>query len=591
MKISQELIEEIRQEASVAEVIGHFLPLSKKGRNFVAVCPFHDDHDPSLSLSEEKKMYKCFVCGKGGSVFKFIQDFKHISFPESVAEVAKIIGKPLSIEFTSGIEKKLPHQPLHDVIKETSFFTHYILSAKGGQKARDYLNKRGLTSELVDYFEIGYNPHGHLVYDYLLKKGFRDQDILEANIGKLGSNGVYDIFGGRIVFPIKDFHGNFVGFTARDIEGGDVSKYINTAETKIYVKGDIVYNAFRAREAIKEANRVIVCEGVMDVIAFTRAELPFVVATLGTACSKNQLAILKSLSRNIVLAYDGDEAGQKAMLNLGKMCLQENLQVSVMANDTGLDPDEIILTYEEKGLRDVVSKAIPFMEFVLRYYRKHLQLENYSDRKKMMLEVGAYIDLLQDKYDRDNYEEELALLTKIRRHQDSTAIPLKKEYNKTKTYSVPKYSIDGLSLAEYSVLAMMADSMVATERYKQDLGSLLSENCEELALLIIDEYRRYGNCQLSRILDNHSQNKEMEKLILEISDSEIVPQHYQEDLFKGAISRIHDELLSKKLAYQQERLEKFANISTEEAEKLMKEIAKLTKEKNRRIYGKEKKCH
>lgn len=588
MKLNQELINEIRSEASVAEVIGHFLPLSKKGRNFVAVCPFHDDHDPSLSISEERKMFKCFVCGKGGSVFTFVQEYKHVSFPEAVAQVAEIIGKPIQWDVAKS-NRVLPHQRLYDVVKESASFLHYLLMTKGGQPAKDYLLKRGLNEEILTQFEIGYNPSGALLSHYLQQKNYRDEEIIEANLARLGHSGMYDVFADRVVFPIQDATGNYVGFTARDISGAAEAKYINTAETKIYTKGDIVYNAFRARSAIKDAGRVIVCEGVLDVIAFARAGLPFAVATLGTACSSKQLAILRSLSAHLLLAYDGDEAGQKAILRLGKQALKQGFVVTVLANETGLDPDEIVLTYEGKGLRDLVSKALPFMEFVFSYYKKHLQLENYSDRKKMMLEVGNIIDSLRDEYDRANYEEELAQLTKIRRQTQNQVVGLKKGYNKDASSLLSKVGIDGLSLAEYTILNMMAVSSVAVEIYKQELGSLISEDCEELSLLIIDDYRQHGKCELGRILDQQQNNERLQNLILELTKQDTLSDTYREDLFRGAIQKVKDELLTRNIRFLYQQLEKYATISPTKAQEIMHKITQLTKEKNRRIYGKEEK--
>ena len=574
MKLNQELIDEIRSEASITEVIGHYLPLVKKGRSYTAVCPFHDDHDPSLSISEDKQIYKCFVCGNGGNVFTFVMNYKKLSFPESVAEVAKIIGKQIDIDLAPKEKKVLPNQRLYDAHKETAAFCNYLLSSKGGSAARAYLEKRGLSEEIISTFEIGYDPSGSVLYKFLHSKGYSDQEVIEANLGRLGANGMYDVFGERVLFPIQDPEGNYVAFTARDISGRDVSKYINTAETKIYTKGNVLYNYHRARPAVRDSGRVIVCEGVMDVIAFARAGISYAVATLGTACSRRQLELLKELSNNLLLAYDGDDAGQNAILKLGTMALQEGMNITVLNNETGLDPDEIVTVYEGKGLSDLVGQAIPFMDFVLRYYQKHLNLDNYNDRKEMTIRVGALIDLLRDDYDKTNYSEELYRITRLHKLQTATA---SHREPRDPRVPLPQFSLDGLTKAEYTILVSMAENRRGAELYKQELGTLLNENCARLAVMILEDYRRYGSCSFARLYDQ-CEDPVLKELITDLSGNPTLPQEYDEMILEGSLLKVREEMKRRKLAVLQEKLKKIEVLDPTEAERILKEYADISKE-------------
>ena len=573
MKLNKEVIDDVLADASISEVIGHYLPLVKKGRNYSAVCPFHDDHDPSLSISEDKQIYKCFVCGKGGNVFTFVMDYKYVSFQEAVKEVALIEGKHLDIDIIDKPKKVSPYERLYNLMNEASSFTSYLLNAKSSEVARNYLASRNLEKDIIEEFNIGYNPNGSLVCNYLKEKGYSDNEILDTNIGRLYKDELKDVFADRILFPIHDKEGHVVAFTARDITKHSEAKYINTSETKIYTKGNILYNQHRALPYVKEANRVLVCEGVMDVIAFKRAGIPYTVATLGTACSKEQLVLLKQMSHTLVLAYDGDNAGLKANLRLGEMALKEGMNVYAINNNTGLDPDEILLTYEEKGLRDLVSKAKPFIDFAFDYYKNTLNLENYSDRKEMTAEMSHLISLLRDNYDRTNYSDELYRITGLRIIDGETK---EKVYNKKKI-STQFFSVDGLTMAEYTILVLIATSKRGLEIYKQELGSLLHEPCQKMAYLISEDIRHNGNCSFPRLY-NECQDENLKKLITDLSLNESLPKEYDEELLHGAILKVKDEMRKRRLQQIALNIHKVQDVDPIRAQELLNEYARIVKE-------------
>ena len=573
MKISEDVINDVRNSANIVDVIGHYIPLVKKGKSFSALCPFHDDHDPSLSISEDKQIYKCFVCGNGGNVFTFVQNFKKISFPESVVEVSRIIGKPINVEFAP--KKVSKFQPYYDLLTSYITYSSYLLNgSKLGEKPMKYLEDRGITKDEIEYFNIGFNPENNVLYKYLNQQKFSDENMIKVGVCRMLDNGMADVFYNRITFPIHDMYGNPIAFTARDYLGVSDSKYINSNENIIYTKGENLYNYHRARDAAKKATYVIVCEGVMDVIAYYRAGKNNVVATLGTACTKKQIELLKSLTKHVVLSYDGDKAGQTANMKIGEILLEQGFDVSVIDNNTQLDPDEIINQYGKNALRDLEAKQISYIDYAIKYYKAHYNLDNYNDRKSMTLAVSKLIDKLSDEYDRDNYENELFNLTKIRKRESN--VETKKSYNNNAA-KINSFSIDGLTKAEYSILVQIAMSKKAMDIYQRDLGFMLEKTNQDLCMLIIDDYRKNGKCSLSRIYDETSDD-EIKSTISNLALVEGLPDQFDEDSLNNAISKVKLEMKRKKMEVLKDKISKNESVNPTLAQEYLQEYIKLVKE-------------
>ena len=572
MKLTDEVIEDIRSSADIADVIGHYISLTKSGKGYKAICPFHDDHDPSLSISQDKQIYKCFVCGNGGNVFTFVQNFKKVSFPEAVEEVSKIIGKPIEID--KAPKKVSPYENLYEMLGTMTSYCTYLLSAsKVGEDAMKYLEDRGLDKDTIEYFNIGLNPNGDKIYEYLHNHDYKDEDMVKTGICRLTDSGMRDVFYDRIVFPIHSKDGNVIAFTARDYKGKSDSKYINSNDNIIYTKGDNIYNYHRAYSVSRQSGYVLVTEGVLDVIAYHRIGKDNCVATLGTACTKKQIELLKSLSRKIVLSYDGDNAGQAANMKIGKMFLDEGIQVYVVDNNTGLDPDEIIKQYGRNGLRDLEAKQIPYLDYAINYYRKKYNLDNYEDRKKMTLEVSELIDKLEDQYDRENYYNELYELTKIRKRNSTDNVKVSYN-NKVADFSL---SLDGLTKAEYVIISQIAMSKKAMDIYQKQLGCLLDENNQKLSMLIIDDYRKNGSCSLSRIYDE-SDDDNIRNLITSLALVETLPGEFDEESLNGAIEKVKLEIKKRKVSDLKEKIGTFSSLDPEKANEYLREYEKLIKE-------------
>ncbi|MBR2577819.1 MAG: DNA primase, partial [Erysipelotrichaceae bacterium] len=509
----------------------------------------------------------------GGNCFTFVQNFKKCSFPEAVIEVAEIIGKPLNIEYTAP-KKENRYQPLYDLLKDYIEYTNYLLTAtRLGLEAKEYLAGRGIDEDIINEFSIGYCPEDNKVYQNLKARNYSDEDMIRTNIARLGNNGMNDVFYKRITFPIHNREGNPVAFTARDFSGFSDSKYINSSETVIYTKGNILYNQHRAKDSARQNGTVIVCEGVMDVIAYKRAGISNAVATLGTACTREQISLLHELAKTVVLSYDGDRAGKAANMKIGELLLENGLNVEVIDNDTGLDPDEIITRHGKNALRDLSSKRLSYIDYAIKYYKDIYNLENYSDRKAMTIKVSALIDKLPDAYDRENYGNELYDLTRIRKRDKGNA----SGNNDKRVSRHHELSLDGLTKAEYTILSMMSISEAAKDIYQKDLGYLLDEEDNQLANLIIDEYRRSDNCQLSRMYDE-VKDEGLKNLILSLGTIETLPDTYDENVLKGAINRIKEEIKKRKLSDLKKEIGKYQTIDPVKTNQYLEEYTQLLKE-------------
>ena len=311
-RLSNEKINEIRQSVDIVDVIGNYLPLERRGRNYLARCPFHNDDHPSMSVSPEKQIYRCFVCSHGGNVFTFLQDYLKISFMEAVKMVAQMGNVDLG-DFTFYEEK--PHvnqelEPYYLMHEEANRIYKHYLTTKLALEANSYLSQRHLSKDIIDYFEIGYAPEQNILLKAFEKSGFSRMQAYESGL-VIESEVGYDRYSNRIMFPLHNSEGRVVGFSGRIYQKNQKeSKYMNSPESKIFIKGETLYNYHRIKNDVRNEGKVIILEGFMDVIALYKAGIKNTVAIMGTALTSQHLKMLKRLSNDIVLCLDGDQAGK-----------------------------------------------------------------------------------------------------------------------------------------------------------------------------------------------------------------------------------------------------------------------------------------
>lgn len=374
--IDKEIISDIKNSVNIVEIIGEVVALTKAGRNYLGLCPFHGEKTPSFNVVEEKQFYHCFGCGKSGDVFKFIEDYRGVSFMDAVQIVADRAGFPLEIEHS---RKELsththPHQALYDIHAEAARFYHAVLmTTKIGEEARSYLYERGLTDEVIKHFQIGLAPNENNYLYRSVSGKFDEHVIMNSGLFNLADNNlVYDAFQNRIMFPLTNDAGQVIAFSGRVWQANDieqkVAKYKNSRSTPIFNKSYELYHLDKAKATIKRSHEVYLMEGFMDVIAAYRAGIENAVASMGTALTHEHVEHLRKFTKKVILTYDGDKAGQAAT----QKALDElhNLSVEIVRIPDNMDPDEFIKKNSADDLQNLLIKTrISDIEFLLNYLK------------------------------------------------------------------------------------------------------------------------------------------------------------------------------------------------------------------------------
>ena len=372
--ISNEEFNRIRTSVNIVDVIGSYINLDKKGKNYFGICPFHEDHNPSLSVSEEKQIYTCFVCGATGNVFSFVKDYENISFLEAVEKIADNNG----IKLTHKLNYIKRYNTEYEIYNLAVKFYKNNLKSKDGIKAKEYLKSRNIEDNIINDFEIGVSFSDNNLSKLLLSKKY-DEKML-TDIGLCGkSKELFDIFRNRIMFPIHNSNGEPIGFSGRIYNGEADSKYVNTRETYIFKKGETLFNYHRAVIEAKKMKYIVICEGQMDAIRIYSSGVKNVVATMGTALTKEHVHLIKKLNVRVVLNMDSDKAGINAALTNGEILKSNGIDVSVIKLDGAKDPDEYILKYGIDSYKDVINHAINLFDFKINYLKSNKNLNNADE--------------------------------------------------------------------------------------------------------------------------------------------------------------------------------------------------------------------
>lgn len=390
--ISNEEITEIRKKADIVEVIGSYINLAPQGKNYFGICPFHNDHSPSLSVSREKQIYKCFTCLASGNVFTFVQNYENISFVEAVKKVADKINYKLDIK-DKIVNKNSKYYELMDL--SNKIFVNN-LNSNLGLKAKEYLiNERHLSEEAIKEFNIGLALNDNNLNKLLSSKGYSDKDIIEMSLANKTDNGLLDMFRNRITFPICNHEGKIIAYSARIYQNEDTSKYINSKESVIFKKGYTFYNYDKCRLEALKIKSVILVEGQMDAIRVYTSGFKNVIASMGTAITSNHISLLKKLNAKVILMMDNDNAGEKSTILNGEELIKNNIEVSVVRLTGEKDPDSFILKNGADAFRDALKGEISFFDFKLRYLKKDKNL-NKAD------ELAEYINKIIDELNKSD---------------------------------------------------------------------------------------------------------------------------------------------------------------------------------------------
>ena len=515
--ISEEELNNIRSNADIVDVISDYLDLKQRGRNYVAVCPFHDDHSPSLVVSRERQMFTCFTCKTSGNVFSFVMKYENVSFPEAVQTVAKKIGYTLKGDFSNFKESKYKKEyEIMDFV--TKYYTNNI-NTTSGINALKYLENRGITKDIIKEFNIGlaFDKRDDL-YNILLKKNYSLQDLSDLGlVNKINLN-VYDTFINRIMIPIENLQGNVVGFTGRIYNGEeDTAKYLNTKETKIFKKGSILFNYHNARNAIRETKTVVVVEGNMDAITLSAKGIKNVVALMGVAMSQVQIDTLKKLNVPIILMLDNDAAGLDATLKNGELLRKAGVDTLVVRLSDAKDPDEYIRLKGVEALKDNIKHAISFLDFLLEYLKQDLDLNNITDLKKYINSIISHINyeddltkqLIISKISKDYLIDEQILIGELNINPRKEVV--KKEEKREVIPKVSKYH----KAVSKILYMMMLDNKYITI-YKNKLGYFKEKIERVVASEIVYYNSEHGNINIADFITYITNNEELSNYVSNI---------------------------------------------------------------------------
>ena len=532
--ISYEEILSIQRKANIVDIIRDYVPLIQRGKNYFGICPFHDDHNPSMSVSPEKGVYKCFVCGNAGNVFNFVMEYEKVSFYEAVKIVADKIG--VSIDISTSKKENTKKSPLYDIYNIAYKFYQNNLNTVYGKEAKKYLLNRKIDEDVIKNFNIGLSLSDSELCNALKAKGFKDDDIVSSGVASQNGNNIYDIYKNRIMFPLYDLEGNVVGFSGRIYNQKSESKYINTKETEIFKKGELLYNYHIAKKEARKEKNIIVVEGFMDVIRLSTIGIVNVVATMGTAVTKYQLNLIQKLAPNITLMFDGDKAGEKATNAFIELANGNDSNIKVVRLEDNLDPDEYILTKGKDKMIYNLSHAQGVYDYKLSSYKENI---DFNDSK----EVSNYINVMIKEFEK--IDDDIVREIEIKKLSESTNVSydlikskLKEKEKKVIITHKPKnIKINKYEKASKYILYRMINDNNMILYYFNNLSYLPNDTERKLASEIVLFYKKFNSFNLSDFIIYLEDKKELINLVIDISDLK-----YTEDELNDNIDNYFDAI-------------------------------------------------
>lgn len=406
MIYGEEIIEEVRSRNDIVDLISTYVPLKKKGSSYFGLCPFHNEKSPSFSVSRDKQMYYCFGCGAGGNVFTFLMEYENFSFPEALKYLAERAGMELPEEELNEEAKRAMDEKarLREMNKLSANYFYYLLHSKRGQKGLAYLKDRGITDATIKHFGLGYaDIYNDDLYRFLKSKGYSDEDLKDSALVTIDERrGGSDKFWNRVMFPIMDVNNRVIGFGGR-VMGDGSPKYLNSKETKLFDKSRNLYGLNFARSSRKK--EIILCEGYMDVISMHQAGFTNAVAALGTAFTSGHGTLLKRYTENVILSFDSDEAGQRAILRAIPILKEAGLTVRVLDLTPYKDPDEFIKGLGAQALEERIRKAMSSFMFQVKVAAGRYDQDDPESKTQFQYEAAKLLATIEEPLERKNYIE------------------------------------------------------------------------------------------------------------------------------------------------------------------------------------------
>ena len=531
---NQDIVNEIRRKTDIVDIIGEKIPLEKRGKNYFGVCPFHDDTNPSMSVSREKQIYTCFSCHATGNVFTFLMNYEHKEFNQVLSDLAGRVGITLSGFKTKKISTKYDEwYKIYDLANK--YYQNNLLT-KEGESAREYLKKRSIDDETVKEFEIGYSLRNRDDLTKLLTAKGHSIDLLN----KIGlSNEDHDIYNSRLMFPLHDLNGKVIGFSGRIITSGKQNKYLNTKETELFKKGKLLYHYHIAKEEARVKKSVIIMEGFMDIIRASTVGIKNTVATMGTALTKDHIKEIKRLSNNIILCFDGDDPGVKATLASGELFKSEGIEVKVITLPGEDDPDTYILKNGRDAFQGLIDNAIYYSDFKIKNLSRNRNFASSEEKANYIHEVLEEASKINDTIRTEIILKDLAKKFEIGYNT------LEKSFQELKNAKTEKLVDEILSpvktaskekkdkyqKASLSIIYYMLNNPLVIDKVERENLVFPTEALRALYCEIVYFYHKYGFINEADFYTYLTDKRELINLLNEVLVLDLKPDINDEELY------------------------------------------------------------
>ena len=560
MAFDPSLIEDILKQANIVDVISSFIPVIRKGKSFVAKCPFHDDSNPSMMISPEKKIFKCFVCGTAGNAISFVQKYSNISYPEAVRKVADIIGFH-DPRLDQAVVKKAvdpKKEPLLKCLQDLTLYYQYALSTPEGKEGLDYLNSRNLDEGIRSKYKIGYAfKDGKTTIQFLQSKGHSLKTIEDTGIASLMGGAYTDKNQGRVVFSICDPDGNVIGYSARRIKNTDEAKYVNSPETYLFHKSNVLYNYHIAKEKARIAKCIYVCEGFMDVFALAKIGMDNAVAIMGTALTKEHIAMLRALNVEIRLCLDGDLAGQTAMMKASKQLADAGINCVIVDNrGSTKDPDEILNQDGPEVLKNYLSKLLNRVDFSLKYFENSNPLNTSEEKRRLVAEFIPILLTIRSQLELDSYLRKLATITGydvesirdlVNKYRNQSNQTVEKVSAVMNDFHPERKELRKLAFAERELLYQMATNPAAVSFYEEKVENFYDETYRQIANYLVEYAHESDSFDSSTLIASLEQSEleNKDELINELTTL-LIEKNHPNECTEELLSNLLDSIQSEK---------------------------------------------
>ena len=559
-KIPYETILDIRKKANIVDIIAKYIPLEKRGKNYFAICPFHDDHNPSMSVSEEKQIYTCFVCGASGNVFNFVMKYENVSFVSAVKKVASFVGINLDVQDVK--EKKEDNTKYDKYYKMFDVVNKYYknnIKSVYGKNAIKYLHERKINDDIINEFEIGLSLNDNSVSKLLQEKGYDKDELIDIGICGNTNNYMYDTFRNRIMFPLCNLDGQVVGFSGRIYNGEKESKYVNSKESVIFKKGHLLYNYHRAINEAREKRQIIVVEGFMDVIRLFSVGIKNVVASMGTAITKEHASLIKKLSQNVVLSFDGDKAGEKATISAIKEFEKIGITPKIIRLEDDLDPDDYIIKKGKDAYLNHLKNTLSIIDFNLKISEDKTNFNDFNEVSSFVKDAVTELEKINDKVIYELTINKIAKQTGLSKETIDEMVEKKPASNayiidKRKPQKKNKYQ-----KAEEYLLHYMLRSKDAILLYQDKVSYLPNKKLSIIAMEILEFYEKKGYINVSDFTLFLEDKTDLISEVLRIDDLDL-PDNVSRDVLLDYIKTIDEEILNNEINKVKDKIKTETNV-------------------------------